>query len=165
MATKAQTAAQEKYDRIHTQAVMMKLNRTSDADILAYLETMENRQGYIKDLIRADIRTGQKVLPIDSIALLIRPAALKYLFERVYLFGSYARNEAREDSDIDLLVEGGSLVDFGSYQAAVDMISSATGKKVDLVTVSSLQEDDSRSGRRFREHIERDRVLIYERTA
>ena len=165
MATKAQTAAQEKYDRIHTQAVMMKLNRTSDADILAYLETMENRQGYIKDLIRADIRTGQKVLPIDSIALLIRPAALKYLFERVYLFGSYARNEAREDSDIDLLVEGGSLVDFGTYQAAVDMISNATGKKVDLVTVSSLQEDDSRSGRRFREHIERDRVLIYERTA
>ena len=143
----------------------MKLNRTSDADILAYLETMENRQGYIKDLIRADIRTGQKVLPIDSIALLIRPAALKYLFERVYLFGSYARNEAREDSDIDLLVEGGSLVDFGTYQAAVDMISNATGKKVDLVTVSSLQEDDSRSGRRFREHIERDRVLIYERTA
>jgi hypothetical protein len=34
---------------------MLKLNTTTDADILEALEASGNRQGYIKSLIRADI--------------------------------------------------------------------------------------------------------------
>ena len=163
MASEAQLLAQKKYDQTHTKSIIMKLNRTTDADVLKRLEEVENKQGYLKELVRSDIRTANDVLPLESIELLVLPAAKKYNFTRLYLFGSYARNEARQDSDIDLLVEGGDLSDFGSYQSAVDMISEATGKNTDLVTQKKLLEDQTRGGKRFREHVERDRILIYER--
>lgn len=35
----------------------------------------------------------------------IEPVARKYGLRAVYLFGSYARNEATEDSDVDLIVD------------------------------------------------------------
>lgn len=48
-------AAQERYDRENTVGLYLKLNRKTDADILAWLDTKENKQGYIKELIREDI--------------------------------------------------------------------------------------------------------------
>ena len=45
------------------------------------------------------------IYTIDEISSRIRPVAEKYHLKAVYLFGSYARGEAREDSDIDLLVD------------------------------------------------------------
>ena len=55
MATKAQLKAQSKYDRENTRSIVLKLNLRSDADILAKLDEAENRQGYVKELIRQDI--------------------------------------------------------------------------------------------------------------
>ena len=55
MATDAQIRAVAKYDKKNTVGVYLKLNIETDADILAKLETVENRQGYIKSLIRADM--------------------------------------------------------------------------------------------------------------
>lgn len=55
MTTKAQLKAQAKYDKANTKQVMLKLNRTTDADILAKLAEVDNVQGYIKQLIRRDI--------------------------------------------------------------------------------------------------------------
>jgi hypothetical protein len=46
---------QARYDKRMTKIITMKLNRGTDADILGRLESMENIQGYIKSLIRADI--------------------------------------------------------------------------------------------------------------
>lgn len=56
MASKAQAAASDRYDRAHTVQLKLKLNKTTDADILERLGTVDNKQGYIKALIRADIR-------------------------------------------------------------------------------------------------------------
>lgn len=53
--TPAQLRAGAKYDRENTKQVMLKLNRRTDADILAALEREPNVQGYIKRLIRADL--------------------------------------------------------------------------------------------------------------
>jgi len=51
----AQLKAGAKYDAEHTKQVMLKLNKTTDADILAALDACGNVQGYIKGLIRADL--------------------------------------------------------------------------------------------------------------
>lgn len=51
----AQMRAVAKYDAQNTKQVMLKLNRSTDADILAKLAVTGNVQGYIKALIRADI--------------------------------------------------------------------------------------------------------------
>jgi len=40
------------------------------------------------------------IYSIEEISLRIRPAAVKYHIKAIYLFGSYARGEAREDSDV-----------------------------------------------------------------
>ena len=34
----------------------MKLNKKTDADILEKLESVDSKQGYIKELIRADLK-------------------------------------------------------------------------------------------------------------
>ena len=162
--TESQKKAQAVYDKAHTQAVMLKLNKTTDADILEKLQQTENKQGYIKGLIRKDLRSGE-VLPQEAIRLLILPAALQFDLDKVYLFGSYARGEADRDSDIDLLVSGESLKTLKAYHEALEAFRTCLGKPVDLVMESAVQADDTRGGRRFREHIEKERVLIYERTS
>lgn len=43
------------YDKRNTQRVTLKLNKTTDSDIISYLDLMTNKQGYIKGLIRRDI--------------------------------------------------------------------------------------------------------------
>lgn len=50
-----QSEAKTKWDRENTVVVTMKLNKNQDGDILQRLEEVDNKQGYIKDLIRADI--------------------------------------------------------------------------------------------------------------
>lgn len=47
---------QERYDKKNTTGVFLKLNKSTDADILAKLAEVDNRQGYIKALIRADLK-------------------------------------------------------------------------------------------------------------
>lgn len=54
--SEAQKRAQAKYDKANTKQVIMKLNKTTDADILEVLDQTPNVQGYIKQLIRDDIR-------------------------------------------------------------------------------------------------------------
>lgn len=49
-----------KYDAKATKQIRMKLNIKSDADILAKLDEVDNKQGYIKELIRKDIKRGGK---------------------------------------------------------------------------------------------------------
>lgn len=53
--TEAQKRASNRYDRANTKAVALKLNKKTDADILTKLESVDNVQGYIKALIRADM--------------------------------------------------------------------------------------------------------------
>ena len=48
-----------KYDEKNTTQVHLKLNLNTDADILERLAQVESKQGYIKRLIRDDIKRGQ----------------------------------------------------------------------------------------------------------
>lgn len=52
----SQKRATEKYDAANTVQLKMKLNKKTDADILAKLDEVPNKQGYIKQLIRDDLK-------------------------------------------------------------------------------------------------------------
>jgi predicted nucleotidyltransferase len=76
---------------------------------------------------------------------------------RAYIFGSQARNEADDGSDMDILVEldysqGVGLEFFGMR---VDL-EKLVGKKVDLVSANGVSKY-------IKPHIERDKKLVYER--
>lgn len=49
-------APQKKYQKKSIKQVKIDLNLNTDADIIEFLETVENRQGYLKELIRKDMR-------------------------------------------------------------------------------------------------------------
>lgn len=58
MTTEAQKRAQKKYDEANKdkfRMIHLKLNRKTDADIIERLESADSIQGYIKQLIRADM--------------------------------------------------------------------------------------------------------------
>ena len=54
--SEAQKRAQEKYDAKATIQLHFKMNKKTDADILEKLDSVPNKQGYIKELIRADMK-------------------------------------------------------------------------------------------------------------
>jgi len=55
MSTKKMTP-QERYDKKNRVTLTLKLNRKTDADILSWLDTQDNKQGIIKDIIREKIK-------------------------------------------------------------------------------------------------------------
>jgi hypothetical protein len=60
MATEATLRANARYDKHNTVQVKMKLNKHTDADVLRVLESVSNKQGYIKALIRADAADSER---------------------------------------------------------------------------------------------------------
>ena len=50
---------------------------------------------------------SKQILNIEKIIAMVKPLAQKYHVKEVYLFGSYVRGEADENSDLDFLVFGG----------------------------------------------------------
>ncbi len=71
-----------------------------------------------------------------------KPVAEGYCLPAVYLFGSYARGTADDESDVDLLVDttGTALKSLVTLGALYNDLEEALDKKIDLVTVSSLTE-------------------------
>lgn len=49
------TEAQAKYDKAHTKGIYIKLNLSTDADIIRWLWEQPSKQGAIKKLIREEI--------------------------------------------------------------------------------------------------------------
>lgn len=101
---------------------------------------------------------------VAEISQRVLPVALKYKLPAVYLFGSYARGTATEDSDIDLLVDttGTDLKSLFALGALYCDLEEALAKKIDLITVSSLeQEARMPSDTDFRAAVMKERVELY----
>jgi predicted nucleotidyltransferase len=76
---------------------------------------------------------------------------------RAYLFGSYSRNEADENSDIDILVELDHSVPIGMrFFSYSDELQHLLKKKVDIVSNEGISKY-------IKPYIDKEKVLIYER--
>ena len=53
--TKAQMRASMEWHKKHLTQIKFNLNNETESDIIEWLEAKDNKQGYIKDLIRVDI--------------------------------------------------------------------------------------------------------------
>ena len=103
------------------------------------------------------------VYTLDEIAQRIRPVAEKYHLRAVYVFGSYARGEAREDSDVDLVIDDtdSGLRGF-AYGGLYGDLRDALEKDIDMVPVSGLDlPAQHKSDADFREAVQRERREIY----
>lgn len=59
MTTKAQKTATAKYQAANMKKYTFKFNTKTEGDLIAHLESIDNVQGYIKSLIRADMLKKQ----------------------------------------------------------------------------------------------------------
>lgn len=79
------------------------------------------------------------ICTLDEIRRIITPIAQKYNLSAVYLFGSYARGTAREDSDLDLLVDLSGQTDLlQTFTLLYDDLTEAFRKPIDLVTMGQF---------------------------
>ena len=63
----------------------------------------------------------------------------KYGIKEIGIFGSYLREEAREESDLDILVEFEKPIGFFKFLELEEYLSNLTGIKVDLVSKKALK--------------------------
>ena len=91
---------------------------------------------------------------IAEIRRVVSELAERYGAERVYLFGSYARGDAREDSDVDLHIDTGRIRGLQFCGLLCDL-EDAFGCHVDLVDTEGMDEE-------FRREITPEEVLLYE---
>ena len=95
------------------------------------------------------------MLSIPTIKERITPICEKYPINRAYLFGSYARGDATEKSDVDIRIDG-DIKNFFMLCGIYSDFEDALGMELDLL--SKIPESEV-----FRENLKKDEVLIYER--
>lgn len=95
------------------------------------------------------------VFTIEEIRKRIIPIVVKYGVNSFSLFGSYARDEATEDSDLDFVMDDGDLKGL-QYVSLVLDLEDEFECHVDVVSKGS-------SNKKFLNKIKNDEVLLYER--
>lgn len=83
------------------------------------------------------------------------PIAKKYGIKRLFLFGSYARKEESENSDVDFYMDAGNVKSLIQYFSFVNELEDAFGCHVDVIS-RNIKDKQFLSG------IENEGILIYE---
>ena len=96
-----------------------------------------------------------KMTDISKIQKAVVPIAQSYGVKRLYLFGSYAKGTANQNSDIDLLVEKGKPMSLLKLSGMRQSVQEALNLSVDLVTTTGIEEA-------FHREIAGTEILIYE---
>lgn len=94
---------------------------------------------------------------IEEIRTKAMPIAIRYGVDALSLFGSYARGEADEKSDLDFLIQKGSMKGLLSYCGMIADLEDTFQRHVDLVIKNAIKD------KQFLETIGRDEVKLYER--
>lgn len=103
------------------------------------------------------------VYTIQEIRSKVLPILVKYRIPAMYLFGSYARGDATEDSDIDFLIDttGTELTSLLRLGALYCDLEEAFQIPIDLITVRSImQESSMESDIDFRNTVLKERVRL-----
>lgn len=94
------------------------------------------------------------MLTIDDIKTAVAKVGKKYGIKSAYLFGSYARGEANEKSDVDLIIEKGEMRGLEVSGFRLDLIDELDGVEVDVLTDKGVRP-------KFFDFIKNDRMLVY----
>lgn len=87
------------------------------------------------------LKMNEKVFTITDIKALVKPIAEKYNVDEIYLFGSYARDEADQNSDLDFLVFGGQNFKLTMIFSLAEELRAILNKKVDVFEINEINQD------------------------
>ena len=91
----------------------------------------------------------------EEIKSIANQIAKRHGVERLYLFGSHARGDARNDSDLDFRIDRGKIKGLFALGGLYADLEDAFGRPIDLVVTDSLSDE-------FIKRISAEEVLIYE---
>ena len=110
----------------------------------------------------------RKIYTLDEIKEISYDILKKYQIEKAYVFGSYARGEATQESDIDIMIKRGNTnLTFSALGQLFEELEEALQKKVDIVTeeaytdIKNDKECLKQAKMLFYTNILNDRVKIY----
>ena len=92
----------------------------------------------------------------QDIAAVVKEQLMTFQPVMIGLFGSYARNEMKPGSDIDILVKFSKPPSLLQLIGVENILSELLGRKVDLITEGSLKNE------RIKSSIKRDIKIIYQ---
>jgi len=98
---------------------------------------------------------SEEVYSVPNLKKIIQPVAARYGVERVFLFGSHARGDAKSGSDIDLRIDSGELRGYFKLAGFHRELEQALVAHVDLLTTGSLEDT-------FLSVIAKEEILLYE---
>ena len=93
---------------------------------------------------------------LRELSAAVSPIAAAYGVDKLYLFGSRARGDARPDSDYDFLISKGQVRTLFLHAALWQALEDALHAPVDLIT-------DTSNDAALIEQARKDAVLLYER--
>ena len=85
--------------------------------------------------------SSDRTATIEELKDIVAPIAARYHITAVYLFGSRARNDFRDDSDYDFIIEVSPEYDWDDHMDFLAEASKALGRDVDVITRRSLDGD------------------------
>jgi len=106
------------------------------------------------------------IYTIEQIKDKVVPIAVKYNLPAMYLFGSYARGEANEHSDVDFMIDRTGTKVHGLYELAAvyNDLEETLEKKIDLLTTDGVEQNRVRHPQlKFAETLDRERIVLYEK--
>lgn len=127
--------------------------KKTEMTIINYLDNVENRNKYIMELIDSDV--NRSVYTIKEIKNIIKPILNKHGITDINLFGSYARGDARPDSDIDIYCDKGNIRTLIDQVVLEEELENALNKKIDLVF------NTARMNQSFRDNIMEDMIKLW----
>ena len=92
---------------------------------------------------------------IEQLKTVLTPYFIRYGITKGAVFGSYARGEENDTSDIDLLFSIGTSMPLGKWDEMENEIQKAVGKKVDFIEYGTLPK-------RVEQEVLKEAVVIYE---
>lgn len=103
------------------------------------------------------------IYSVPEIQSRVLPIAQKYNIPALYLFGSYARGEANENSDVDLLVDttGTALTSLLRLGELYCDLETALKKSIDLVAIRSIMQKHAMPSKdAFRDTVLKEAVFL-----
>lgn len=98
-------------------------------------------QKAISEYKNNELTKEDNTLMLDEIKVMVSSLVKKYNAEYAILFGSYARGEANEESDIDIIIVGGKNFSALDVLAFGEELRELTNKKVDAFELREVEKN------------------------